>query len=139
MRAGAQRPAPATPQPHPPGAQRPKRDPIDPILADELLELATLAPRIARAQPQHHQERQIPRTPRDITKPRQRRIISPLHIIDDDQERATLSPIRAQPKQPVNRRKPIRWRLTRRHTQRPHPSAHPVKHTIHARQLDLTL
>ena len=104
-------------------AQRPKRDPLHPTIAHQLLELAALATRIARAQTQHQQHGQIPRPSRQIPKPRQRRIINPLHVIDHYQQRTTLSPIRAQPKQPVNRREPVRRRLTRLHAQRPrtHP------------------
>ena len=65
----------------------------------------------------------IPRAPRQVTEPRQRGIISPLHIINHYEQRTALSPIRAQPVQPVKRREPVRRRLTRLHSQRPrtHP------------------
>ena len=103
--------------------QRPKPDPPHPIIAQELLDLAALATRIARAQTQHQQHGQIRRPPRQVTKPRQRRIIDPLHIIDQHHQRATLSPIRTQPVQAVNRREPVRRRLPRLEPQR--PRAHP--------------
>ena len=92
---------------------------------------AALATLIARAQTHHDQQREIGCSTREITKPRERGIVSPLSIIDDYHQRPNRSAIRAQPVQPVNRGEPIGRRLPSLHTQRPrtHPRNPPDQPT----------
>ncbi len=95
----------------------------DPLTLSQRNKLGPLSTDIPGAQPEHQQHRKIVKSPRHIAKPIQRGIIDPLRVIDHDHHRSTLRPIRAQPKQPLDRGKTVRGRLPRDHPQR--PCAHP--------------
>jgi hypothetical protein len=119
-------------------AQWPERHPADAAIADELHKLAPLATVIPQAQTDHQRHPQISCSARQITKPCQRRIISPLHIVDRHHQRAALGPIRTKPIQPVNRRELIPRRLPLLNSQRPraeprHASKQPTSLTSSGR------
>lgn len=77
------------------------------------LELAALTTRIPGPQSHHQEERELFSSPRHIAKPRQRRIIGPLHIIHRHDEWAVVAPICQQPVEAVSRGETIRRRLAR--------------------------
>ena len=77
--------------------------------------------RVPLAHADHHQHRELGGTAPEISQPRQRGTIDPLHIIHGHQQRPAPGEVHAQPVQPVHRCELRIWRSTGRQAQRARP------------------